>query len=203
MSFFNFGNGITLLNSKDGTGQSLDNFVNNRIISGYFSKNILNDDSSGNGIFANKHGIMNNMGVIKGSNYAIFLGKDNTVENPAITNYGMLAGKNILGVYDNQPYKNYTNYGVEIKLDENNSIESISNEIEIIVGNDSYILALKFSDSSSLSDLIINGAGVTTGALVVDKSTNATLLSMGMKQLFMFKGKIDLLEQTLFLMAVE
>ncbi|MCJ8343019.1 MAG: autotransporter domain-containing protein [Cetobacterium sp.] len=199
INLYIFGNGIvSVLNSKDGTVQSLDNFVNNGIISGYFSKNILNDDSSGNGIFANKHGIMNNMGVIKGSNYAIFLGKDNTVENPAITNYGMLAGKNILGVYDNQPYKNYTNYGVEIKLDENNSIESISNGIggnvvidstnktiyngtkngdisngiEIVVGNDSYILASKFSDSSSLSDLIINGAGVTTGALVIDKSTN-------------------------------
>ncbi len=199
MSLYNFGNGIvSALNSKDGTGQSLNNFVNNGVISGYSSKDILDNISLGNGIFANQHGVMNNMGIIKGSNYAMFLEKNNTVENPAITNYGMLAGKNILGFYDNQPYKNYTNYGVEIKLDENNNIESITNGIggnvvidntnktiyngtkngdisngtETVVGNDSYILASKISDSSSLSDLIINGAGGTTGALVVDKTIN-------------------------------
>lgn len=134
-----------------------------------------------------------NNGVVKGSENAILITTNTAPGEDIITNNGILAGRNIVrkaSVTQDEhgipTYENisYTNNGIAITLNPDNSgnISSITNgtgglvgEKTIINGNisgtDSSILATNLTTSDNL---IINGAGVAKGALVVNKDTNLT-----------------------------
>lgn len=184
------GNGI---NTRGEIGE----IINNGTVSGYQSTAKKVDKygfavdqlrNFGSGVYsAQGIGSMTNNGVIKGSEVAILTLKN---PSPGITNNGILSGKAIVaeGTFPNfeEPIYDeigYTNKGIAITLDSNNpeNILSITNGAggttsdgkTIINGNisgaDSSILATNLTTSDNL---IINGAGVAKGALVVNKDTN-------------------------------
>lgn len=176
----NFSNALNVSNGFNGNGiligatgspGFLNDINNTGIISGY--DNFLSEKLSGNAIILN-NGIIkniNNNGLLKSSNYAIFGNFETAINN------GVIAAKNITNTNP------IINNGVQITLNADPSlgvsiitngtggttqIDGVNKTIvnATVSGTDSSITS---SDSKldAKKDLIINGAGVEKGALVV------------------------------------
>ncbi|WP_297406947.1 autotransporter outer membrane beta-barrel domain-containing protein [uncultured Cetobacterium sp.] len=191
------GNGILSLSNNinyDHSHSSIGNINNSGIIGGY--SNSSHTSISGNGIISSSYGFFTkrssigdifNNGMIMGSNYAI-ISDNGSIGN--VTNNGILAGKHIIS---SDIIDAYNNNGIEILLNEKDEIKEIfngsnntsNNGYSIInaqrydkngnkteektLSTDSYISS---SELTNYDNLIINGAGINIGALVIDKNIN-------------------------------
>ena len=183
---------IAGLNSESGNGIIIDGrgaqtnikvLENSGVISGYISKN--NDENSGNGVYSG-YNITNifNEGIIKGNNNAIsFGGIRNANFNGKLlnsVNNGILVGTNIFRV-EKTP-ENEVNNGIYINIDKNGEIVNITQDlsssndsngreiINIVNGLDGYIFA-----GSEYKNKILNGVGVSTGALTLSNNQITTI----------------------------
>ena len=181
----NSGNGISSYSFNNISNSTIGNIINSGNISGNVvdsNGNIL-DKNSGNGISSDSLsgktiGNIINSGLIKGSNQAI------KGDFSSLNNYGILVGETIVDLG-----ANLNNNGIMITLKTDNSgeISTIGNgtggEITLADGNKKTVMngTVTGKDSSLLSsnltgvdNLIINGAGVNKGALVIDQNTTLT-----------------------------
>lgn len=149
---------------------------NNGIISGNGSTS-QNGNRYGYGIYFDKTiNIVCNNGIIKSSTSAFY----SPLLLTSFINNGIIAGKN--GKIIQGTNGNYINNGIEISLNDNGSIASISSQNNgtqsssdgktivngSISGTDSSTNASTITNGN-INNHIVNGAGVATGALVIDK----------------------------------
>ena len=163
---------------------------NKGVISGYGLQHNGGNTSFnyyGDGFYGTSTNIINE-GIVKGNKSAIYIKGSLTDQ---ISNFGILAGENII----NQS-TSYSNFGVEITLDVNEDINQIKNATIIsthpkktvingtdigtvsipdsvtnipIATGDSYLSSSNLSGNND--NLIINGAGMNRGALVIETDT--------------------------------
>ncbi len=138
-----------------------------------FSSNTSDSYGTGSGVYFDdriySHGVTNN-GVIGGTVNAIE-GYSTTVKS-SVTNNGILIGETIL-----KDIHTFSNRGITINIDHTSgTITSITNGTGTdkvlngdINGNDSWLLASNLPAEYNYN-LIINGAGVDKGALIIDKN---------------------------------
>ena len=181
----NSGNGISSYSFNNISNSTIGNIINSGNISGNVvdsNGNIL-DKNSGNGISSDSLsgktiGNIINSGLIKGSNQAI------KGDFSSLNNYGILVGETIVDLG-----ANLNNNGIMITLKTDNSgeISTIGNgtggEVTLADGNKKTVMngtvtgkdsSLLSSDLTGVDNLIINGAGVDKGALVIDQNTTLT-----------------------------
>ena len=118
-------------------------------------------------------GKINNNGVIAGNKFAINI--KNFSENGKIYNKGILAGENILNRIDTGAIPGDNN-GIFILLDSDTNVKQIINGSGdntvingAISGNDS---STQFNALQKSKDIIINGAGVSKGALIINEEAS-------------------------------
>lgn len=160
------GNGVVI-------GGYFNSMVNNNgSILGYIEVDTQNNtcSESGSGLVLQEitNGQIINDGVIAGNKFAINI--KNSIGNGKIYNKGILAGENILNGIDTGAIPGDNN-GIFILLDSDTNIKQIINgsgDNNIINGtisvNDS---STQFSTLPKSKDVIINGAGVSKGALII------------------------------------
>lgn len=183
------GNGLVIdgysNNDINGTEYFNSSIKNNGSILGYIEvdtqSNTCYESGSGLVLLGLTDGKINNNGVIVGNNSSINV--RNSGGKGSIYNKGILAGENILtintiGIKNIQDAGDIggENNGIFILLNSDTTVNTIINGSGdesvingIISGNDS---SIQFSTLPKSKDVIINGAGVSKGALIIDKEAS-------------------------------
>lgn len=186
----------SITNSGNGV-YSLERVTNIGVLSSYLfynTKNYIKNIFSGNGVAGSEY--VSNLGVIKGVQNAI----TPNINNSTINNYGILAGKNIIGGYNPGNFSDYgTTVTIKEDLKKNIIIDSITSsknvnysvkmrgEPLVILNSQIYTVVTpdnkkskdSFIPTNNISrnykNSIINGAGYSTGVLTLKNNSNLLL----------------------------
>jgi len=140
-----------------------------------FQNNLGANNCVGAGVcFSNEmQNSLNNEGLIFGSEEALSINSVSSGKN--ISNYGVLAGQDIINT---QAKSAYTNYGLEVTVDSLGKITSLKNGKAGTIDNKTIINAningqdsfINISKDTEFTNNIINAAGDKTGALTAKNS---------------------------------
>uniref|UniRef100_UPI00359C79A0 beta strand repeat-containing protein n=1 Tax=Fusobacterium varium TaxID=856 RepID=UPI00359C79A0 len=186
------GNGICSYsftsNISASTNSTIGDITNSGTISGSTTGN---GDKSGNGIYSlSSNGpatikSISNYGVIMGSDNGIYIKGDSSSKIKGYSNYGLVIGQTPVKIAGGEPIKKPEGNGMAITIESDGSIKTngiTSGAGENPEGYSIINTGLKDSGKDAYDtfektkkDTIINGAGVASGTVTIDKDKNFTL----------------------------
>ena len=204
------GNGISINGLSNGK-EGLDKFFNEGVISGYteiyhghsqgkYSRVDFKNSGAGLAIEGDTNAVINNAGIISGTEFALLAkGKKSTaysISEPTYTsgfkggvnNYGILAGRVIIGGYGAdtgtqyfetiyKDKKHYKNFGLFMLLDRNGEVRKVIGEDKETVYNGRTIKNVLDKDGTyegDTSNKIINGVG-KDGVVIAKEKQNKNI----------------------------
>ncbi|WP_373592288.1 beta strand repeat-containing protein, partial [Fusobacterium varium] len=181
----NGGNGIYSLDTlypSVPTSSTIGNITNYGIISGSTTGS---GNDSGNGIYSSSAGpaiieSVSNYGVIMGSDNGIYIKGDSSSKIKGYSNYGLVIGQTPVKIEGGEPIKKPEGNGMAITLESDGSIKTngitSGNEgsaegysiINTTLQNGKKEAYNVYTSDQSISDTIINGAGVKSGTVTIN-----------------------------------